>query len=354
MNIGEFNLDGLREIPVPGDLPFEARQRVDQFVENIRQMQLKEEALGLNDISARQIAEFIEGRLSRYIMNGEYYLRRENTGLSNTIEFDPLSKKVFIHLKTHGGVALIGKGGQKRITKTIEYGLQPKIHANAVYSCTSEDALQSAKAEVDTLKKLQGKKGIVEVVSISEHASKRGAFPKVQIITKLYNRSSLEQFVGSGEKLTLQQQKNLAVDVLEGCVAMHKEGVIHRDIKPENVFIEETEKGEYKAVIADFGLAKGVRGRSHLSIAHGTPGYVPPFADNLEKLRQRDKKRLDLFPLGSTIATIFTGLRIVVEAKTAKKENKILGKLVKGIKKQARSKKLPKSERKSENLLPIC
>lgn len=123
----------------------------------------------------------------------------------------------------------------------------------------------------------------------------------------------------SDEKLTLEQKKNLAVDILEGCVAMHKEGIVHRDIKPENVFIERTDEGVYKAVIADFGTAKNVKDRSYLSFSHGTPGYTPPFAANPKKIRQRDKKRVDLFPMASTIVTIFTGSRIEVGEKKPKK-----------------------------------
>lgn len=112
MNISEFRVDGPTAVNSIGDVSFEARQRIEQFVANNR-----DGAFGLSEVSARQIAEFIERRLSEYTRTGNYYIRKEVTGLPNTVEYDPLTKKVFIHLKTHGGVALIGEGGKSGLQR---------------------------------------------------------------------------------------------------------------------------------------------------------------------------------------------------------------------------------------------
>ena len=54
------------------------------------------------------------------------------------------------------------------------------------------------------------------------------------------------------DELSIEQIKNISIQICEGLNEAHRKGIIHRDIKPENILIDE--KGRVK--IVDFGLAK--------------------------------------------------------------------------------------------------
>lgn len=87
---------------------------------------------------------------------------------------------------------------------------------------------------------------------------------------------------GSELNQWLQKQKRspeeivaLFVQICDGLSHAHKQDIVHRDLKPENILV--TEDGR-KAVIADFGLAKG---KHYATITKtnttlGTPIYMPP------------------------------------------------------------------------------
>jgi calcium/calmodulin-dependent protein kinase I len=55
----------------------------------------------------------------------------------------------------------------------------------------------------------------------------------------------------------------------------HDMGIAHRDLKPENLLYQSPEDTA-QIKIADFGLAKLVKGNSLMQTACGTPGYVAP------------------------------------------------------------------------------
>ena len=87
---------------------------------------------------------------------------------------------------------------------------------------------------------------------------------------------------GSELNQWLQKQKRspeeivgLFLQICEGLSHAHQQDIVHRDLKPENILV--TEDGQ-KAVIADFGLAKG---KHYATITKtnttlGTPIYMPP------------------------------------------------------------------------------
>src|SRR6478672_1463382 len=68
-----------------------------------------------------------------------------------------------------------------------------------------------------------------------------------------------------------------AVDIMAGILAglqhLHSRGIIHRDLKPENILLQ----GDTPR-LADFGIARVLKGTSNTAAASGTPVYMPPEA----------------------------------------------------------------------------
>ncbi len=66
-----------------------------------------------------------------------------------------------------------------------------------------------------------------------------------------------------------------AVETARGVAVLHGRGIIHRDIKPSNVLLRAGHDGQ-EVLVSDLGLAKAAIAASGMTLAAGTPGYMPP------------------------------------------------------------------------------
>ena len=91
-------------------------------------------------------------------------------------------------------------------------------------------------------------------------------------------------------------------EIGDGLQHAHEAGIVHRDLKPTNVLIH----ADGRAMLADFGLARGAGQPTHLTtigLAIGTPGYMAP-----EQVMGRDvDRRADIYSLGALTFEMLTG-----------------------------------------------
>ncbi len=105
----------------------------------------------------------------------------------------------------------------------------------------------------------------------------------------------------SGREFTLEQVKQIAIDILDVLVYLQQQQppIIHRDLKPENILIDGV-----NVYVIDFGFARSnhtdLTGSSTIK---GTLGFMPP-----EQLFNRPlTKSSDLYGLGVTLVCLLTG-----------------------------------------------
>ncbi len=125
----------------------------------------------------------------------------------------------------------------------------------------------------------------IEGPSLSEWLRRRGKHP-----------------IPSKRRISLQEVRDLARQLLEALDHAHSQGVVHRDIKPENILWAGTSG---RAIVTDFGLS-AVNYATHEAEKHfilGSPLYISP-----EQARGDDLDgRADLFSLGCVLLELVLG-----------------------------------------------
>ena len=109
-----------------------------------------------------------------------------------------------------------------------------------------------------------------------------------------------------GKKLSESDTIALLKGILEALVVAHENNIIHRDIKPQNLMRRRLDN---KVILIDFGAVKEIstltvtqQGATTLTVAVGTPGYIPS-----EQSNGRPKLSSDIYAVGMVGIKALTG-----------------------------------------------
>src|SRR6516165_3265855 len=103
--------------------------------------------------------------------------------------------------------------------------------------------------------------------------------------------------------LTIEQRAGLMRKVVMAVDVLHQHHIIHRDLKPANILVG----ADLQPKLLDFGLARHVQSRDHLTLFGemlGTPSYFSP--EQTTFARELDA-RSDIFSLGTILYEVLTG-----------------------------------------------
>jgi serine/threonine protein kinase len=118
---------------------------------------------------------------------------------------------------------------------------------------------------------------------------------------------SLSQELRPQSRWTEQEVIDFLQDILNILNFVHQQNVIHRDIKPANLI---RRNQDHKLVLIDFGAVKQIQsqvvnahGETRLTVAVGTPGYMPN-----EQANGKPRFCSDIYAVGMIAIQALTGL----------------------------------------------
>lgn len=265
-----------------------------------------EENLGITKEELYKIALYIETKLFNKVEKGQLYIKREkgaDSRLPRTVEYDPKTDQIFIHLKTHG-VPPIGSGWHKKCTRSIVYHTKhPELAANCV-------CLDDASKEIAFHKLLKGNEGLIHTYAVTEHIKEKTKKKVTSLLLKFYNAGSLRHHQYSKHDLTRKEQVMVARDLLLGLESLHKHDLVHRDLHGNNILVDrkhDSETGQEKvtAAIIDFGQTKKTEETKQFAPEiQIPPRFNPPEAFKKEKARV-SPKAADIYALGCNLYHLY-------------------------------------------------
>jgi serine/threonine protein kinase len=194
-------------------------------------------------------------------------------------------------------VERLGGGGMAVVYRAVQQPLGREVALKALSPELFEDEgfVKRFEAEAKTLAKLDHP----NILTIYDFELTEGV---AYLTMPLIRGGTLRDVLRRGPLDTLSAWRYLR-EIGDGLQHAHDAGIVHRDLKPTNVLIH----SDGRALLADFGLARGAGQPTHLTtigLAIGTPGYMAP-----EQVMGHDvDRRADIYALGVLTFEMLTGL----------------------------------------------
>lgn len=205
-------------------------------------------------------------------------------------------------------IKALGAGGmgQTYIAEDIQRPGNPKCVVKQLKPIRNDaEFLETARrlfnSEAEMLEKLGSHDQIPRLLAYFEQNQ------EFYLVQELIEGQPLSVEMAPGEQWSEVQVIQLLQEVLGVLAFVQSHNVIHRDIKPDNIIRRQQDN---KLVLIDFGAVKQVRmqqlsniGHTSITIAIGTPGYMPS-----EQSLGKPYLSSDIYALGKVAVQALTGL----------------------------------------------
>lgn len=194
---------------------------------------------------------------------------------------------------------VLGSGGSGQVCLAQDLTLGRPVALKFVHSHLNSiepSAVQRLQREALILSQLQHP-NIVQVYSISLTEDQ-----KLYLCMEYIPGRSLQEHLRDGP-LPLKASLAIAEQLCEAMVCAQQRQVVHRDIKPGNVLVVESEAGELRVKLADFGLSKlpeSVAGAAALTRTNALVGTLQYMSPEQCVGRAADS-RSDVYSFGCTL-----------------------------------------------------
>jgi hypothetical protein len=178
-----------------------------------------------------------------------------------------------VHFLAQGGMGEVYAAEDNELRETLAL----KIPARG--SVADADLLARLKREVLLARRI-AHPNVCRIFDVGFHRD--GARSIVFLTMELLEGETLAARLRRDGPLPYGEALPLAEQLVAGLAAAHDNGVIHRDFKSNNVILVPTDGPAPRAVIIDFGLARGESGLDAFSLGSmsralvGTPHYLAP------------------------------------------------------------------------------
>jgi serine/threonine-protein kinase len=184
----------------------------------------------------------------------------------------------------------LGRGGMAVVFEATDCTLDRRVAVKVVHPELAAHATISQRflAEARMLARIRHP----NIVTV-HHAGRAGELP-YYVMDEVVGES-LRQRLNREGPLPIDVARAVTADLAAALDAAGRAGFVHRDVKPENVLLD---AASGRALLADFGIARGSDGQSSVGtgegIAVGTPTYMSPEQAAGEAVDPRS----DLYALG--------------------------------------------------------
>jgi eukaryotic-like serine/threonine-protein kinase len=206
-------------------------------------------------------------------------------------------------------VRLLGRGGMGEVYEAEDTLLGERLALKTILSEIASDkaSLMRFRQEIQLARRITHP-NVCRIFDLEMHAGETGRSSAFLTMELLSGETLAARLRRSGA-LAPDEALALARQMATGLEAAHQCGVIHRDFKSSNVMLVPGAEGSCRAVITDFGLARGVNveaGFKSLTDSGnilGTLDYMAP--EQLE--RGESSFRSDIYSLGLVLFETVTG-----------------------------------------------
>ena len=197
----------------------------------------------------------------------------------------------------------ISTGGMGIVFRAIDTVLdKPVAIKTIIFDSMTEFYVPRFQREAKLISKLNHP----NIVNILDFGMTREQEP--YMVMDFVEGSSLEEQMKEGKRFSIQEIKEIILQICRGIKHAHDKGIVHRDLKPSNVLLAENALPDQNVKVIDFGIAKEVEPEQGFNtsgeVLAGSPHYMSPEQIQHEKVDERS----DIYSLGCIMYKMLFGV----------------------------------------------